>query len=281
MQFFTRIVPFQIAIYILIFPMLCIAESDVDWKKLHSLDNVQYFKLEQLSEDKKAQQYHLFIKLPSEYEKNKQSKFPTLYLLDGGINFPMFAAYYNFLRLMEDVPPMIIVGLSYGTNDWQKGNSRSHDYTAPSEEREHYGGANNFDKFLSTVVLPEIQSRYRVDDSRQILFGQSLGGQFALFSSMYGKTPFYAVIASNPALHRNLEFFKQKLNSRQDRPKIFITTAEFDDIRYKQPLNLWHKYWQKNKPTLDYEFVALQRHNHLSANPESLRLGLKSVLKNQ
>lgn len=276
----NRMLRLSIVYGALVLPLHVLAQTTVAWDKLQGLDNTHYFTLEHKPNNKAIQQHHIFIKLPPEYAENKDATFPTLYLLDGGTNFPLFAAYYNSLRWMEDIPPMIVVGLSYGTYDWKEGNNRSHDFTAPSEGSEHYGGANNFDEFLSKVLLPKIQSRYRVDSSRQILFGQSLGGQFALFSAMYGSSPFYAVIASNPALHRNLDFFKQKLNFRQNRPKIFITSAEYDDVRYKQPLNVWHEYWREEKSDLLYEFVELERHNHLSATPESIRLGLKSVLKN-
>jgi hypothetical protein len=257
-----------------------INHGDVAWDKLQGLGEVEYFQLENIKPGKSAYPYHIFVRLPDEYKQAEREYYPTLYLLDGGTNFPMFAAYYTLLRLMQDVPPMIIVGISYATDDWRKGNDRSHDFTVASSEREHWGGAQVFEQFLSDKLMLSMRQRYRIDTKKQILFGQSLGGQFALYTSMYGKAPFYAVIASNPALHRNLDYFRQAVNKREQRPKIYVSTAEFDDPRYREPLLDWIKHWQEQKVEWEHNFVNLQGHNHLSASPQALRNGLMWVFRN-
>lgn len=136
-------------------------------------------------------------------------------------------------------------------------------------------GAKTFEDFIVKRLMPRIQKIYPVDPSKQILFGQSLGGQFALYSSMYGHAPFYGVIASNPALHRNLEFFKQDLLKRDDRPMAYISNAEFDDPTFRIPALEWQSYWQDKAPEWHRHFSTLPAHNHLSANPEVFRDGLK------
>lgn len=253
------------------------ADTSPAWDKLASLANIHSFELQHKPNNKDKQLHHIFVKLPNDYDENKEATYPTLYLLDGDTNFPLIASYYHYLHFVEDVPSMIIVGLSYGSFDWRKGNNRSHDYTVPSKEAEHWGGASKFEKFLSASLLPEMKKRFRVDEKQQILFGQSLSGQFALYSAMYGSAPFYAVIASNPAFHRNLDYFKQDAKQRDDRPQIFITSAEFDDERFKKPLNNWHSHWSKANADWQYSFTHLPRHNHLSATPESVRVSLKTL----
>lgn len=255
------------------------ANQPISWDKLPSLDNIHSIEMQHTPGNKPSQTHYVFVKLPDEYDQNEAASYPVLYLLDGDTNFPLMASYYHYLRFMEDVPPMIIVGLSYGSFDWKQGNNRSHDFTVASKQAEHYGGASRFESFLRNSLLPEIKKRYRINESQQILFGQSLGGQFVLYSALYGAAPFYAVIASNPALHRNLNYFKQDAKSRPDRPKIFITSAEFDADRFKTPLLDWHNHWQKKKPEWQYRFEHLPAHNHLSATPESIRLGLKALLE--
>jgi predicted alpha/beta superfamily hydrolase len=255
-------------------------KNPVQWDKLHGLGTVEYFQLANNKTGKSAYPYHIFVRLPDEYDTQKSQSFPVLYLLDGGTNFPLFAANYTQLRFMDDIPPMIIVGISYGAQDWRQGNDRSHDFTVPSTEREHWGGAQVFETFLSDTVLPAMQRKYKVDKEKQILFGQSLGGQFALFTSMYGQAPFYAVIASNPALHRNLGYFKQPMKARKARPKIFVSLAEFDDPTYKKPAIAWLEHWQQSRAEWDYQIDYLKGHNHLSATPDALRNGLMWVFSN-
>jgi len=252
-------------------------DNTVAWDKLHGLGKVEYFQLAHTKPDKPAYPYHIFVRLPDEYEDPKHTNFPTLYLLDGGVNFSLFSAYYSYLRFMNDIPPMIIVGISYGTDDWRKGNDRGHDFTVPSIERQHWGGAQQFEQFLSQTLLPTMQKNYLVDKEKQILFGQSLGGQFALYTSIYGNAPFHAVIASNPALHRNLDYFKQPMKARTTRPRVFVSLAEFDDLKYKAPATKWLKYWQQQKVEWDHHVDHLPKHNHLSATPDAIRNGLKWI----
>lgn len=257
------------------------SQNDIAWDKMQGLGHVEYFEAinPKKRNDKKA--YHIFVRLPDEYSGSPKQTFPVLYLLDGGTNFPLFAASYTHLRWMEDIPPMILVGISYGTHDWRKGNDRSHDFTAPSSERDHWGGAKVFEQFFIEGLMPIIQQKYRVDADKQILFGQSLGGQFGLYSSMYGEAPFYGIIASNPALHRNLAFFKQPMKTRSNRPKVFVSIAEFDGKQYKVPAEDWTEYWRKQSANWDYHFTTIDGHNHLSATPDVIRNGLIWLLSDK
>ncbi len=247
--------------------------NSVPWSKLHGLGHVEYFSLNNPAKTKNDLPYHIFVRLPDEYT-DKDRSFPILYLLDGGISFPLFAASYPQLRWMEDIPPMIVVGISYGTHDWRQGNDRSHDFTVPSKEREHWGGAPLFEQFFMQQLMPHLAKRYRIQADKQVLFGQSLGGQFGLYTSMYGKAPFFAVIASNPALHRNLNYFKQPLKTRRNRPLVYISLAEFDSEQYKVPALDWVNYWKQNKTDWNYRVAPLSGHNHLSATHDAIRNGL-------
>ena len=88
--------------------------------------------------------YHIIVRPPQTRPADAVT-YPTVYLLDGGALFPMLAAYTNYLRHEQAVPELLIVGVSYATDDWQQGNHRSVDYTAPSDERDcdmqqHDGG---------------------------------------------------------------------------------------------------------------------------------------------
>ena len=72
----------------------------------------------------------------------------------GGVSYPVLSADYQYLRFTEEIPAMILVGISYGTDDWKKGNACSSDYTAESPQREHWGGAEKFQHLLKGTILP-------------------------------------------------------------------------------------------------------------------------------
>lgn len=220
--------------------------------------------------------YHVFVRLPEGYAESDQS-YPTVYLLDGGNTFPMLASYYQYLNFGEEVPDMIIVGISYGSDTAEGGNHRSTDFTAPSDEREYWGGAANFQKFLGEELLPIIESGYRSDENKRIIFGQSIAGQFVLYTALTQPKLFSGHIASNPALHRNLEFFMQPQAdyAGPNQSQLFVASGTEDDPRFREPAVEWMNHWREARGAWQRQFVDLPGHSHMSAPPAAFRQGLR------
>jgi predicted alpha/beta superfamily hydrolase len=223
--------------------------------------------------------YHVFVRLPESYPTSGETAYPTIYLLDGGITYPLFAAYYRYLTLGEEIPEAILVGISYGTGDWQQGNLRSTDFTAASSESEHYGGAPLFQKFLSDELIPLIEQRYRSKANRRVIFGQSIGGQFVLYTALTKPKLFWGHIASNPALHRNLPFFLQDVEAPSktpEDPRLFVSSASHDDPRFRVPARRWIDHWSGRAPLpWALETVTLEGFGHFSAAPAAFRQGVR------
>ena len=224
--------------------------------------------------------YHLIVRLPAEYDKN--SKYPTIYLLDGGISYPLLSAYYHYLRFTEEIPVMIMVGISYGTDDWQKGNARSTDYTAKSPQREHWGGAVKFQHLLKNSIIPLIEKNYPSDPDKRLIFGNSIAGQFVLYTAMTKPELFSGYIASNPALHRNLPFFMEEENLGSiivSKPKLFVSSGSNDASRFREPATKWMKYWEKNnKPPWILKTETFNNEGHMSAIPRAFVHGTRWIL---
>lgn len=225
-----------------------------------------------------GESYHVLIGLPHGYADSGGERFPTVYVLDGGELFPLFASYSRYLRHAEEVPDLILVGISYGTDDWEAGNNRGHDYTAHTDEREHWGGADDFQSFLADELLPMIESEYRSRRDRRIVFGQSLGGQFVLYTAQTRPHLFWGHIASNPALHRNLPFFLElhgEPDPARERSHLFVASGSDDDPRFREPALEWIGHWTGAESTpWDLRAVTLDGHGHFSAPPASFRQGL-------
>jgi predicted alpha/beta superfamily hydrolase len=223
--------------------------------------------------------FDLLIGLPDGYASAADRDYPTIYILDGGELYPMLRAYYNYLRHSNEVPEAILVGISYGTREFELGNTRGHDFTAPSAEREYYGGAGDFQAFLSRELLPFVEREYRSDAERRVVFGQSLGGQFVLYSAQTLPSLFWGSIASNPALHRNLEFF---LESRPSpliagaRPRLFVGSGSDDEVEFRVPALRWIERWADAADApWDLRAVTLEGHTHFSAPPAAFRQGMR------
>ena len=220
---------------------------------------------------------HVLVGLPEEYDPNGDTEYPAVYILDGGELYPLLRAYSRYLESGKEVPPLILVGISYGTSDWQNGNDRGHDYTAPTDEREHWGGAEEFQRFLSFELLPLIEGHYRARADRRVIFGQSLGGQFVLFTAQTRPDLFWGHIASNPALHRNLSLFlAMHPASPETQSHLFVGSASNDDERFREPALKWIDYWsQQDETPWRLHIETLEGHNHFSAPPASFRRGIR------
>ena len=246
-----------------------------DRDQLAGLPDIRDAEYHLVTADKIGRSFHVLVGLPNSYENSGALRYPTIYLLDGGRNFPLLLSYHKHLRLMEEVPDAILVGISYGGDTFEEGNYRSTDYTAATSEREYWGGAGNFQKFLATQLMPLIETSYRSNPDRRIVFGQSIGGQFVLYTAQTMPDLFWGHIATNPALHRNLPFFLVQHANGMMPPKLFVGTASNESPRFKKPLDRWIEHWSGvNEKPWQLNVTTLHGHTHLSANPASYRQGM-------
>jgi predicted alpha/beta superfamily hydrolase len=241
---------------------------------LQGLDETRHHVVES---DVLEKQLHILVGLPDGYDPTADDSYPTVYILDGGELYPLLKSYSNYLNNGGDTPKLILVAISYGTDDWQKGNDRSHDYTAPTEEREYWGGAPDFQAFLGDELLPYIEESYRSSSDKRIIFGHSLGGQFVLYTAQTRPGLFWGHIASNPALHRNLPLFLSlRPETLQSPSHLFVGDGADDDARFVEPRTRWIEYWneQSTRPWA-LRIEPLDGHNHFSAPPASFRRGIR------
>jgi len=222
--------------------------------------------------------FHLWVRLPADHASDPEA-LPVVYLLDGGSVFPLAAGQYHYLSLGDELPPMILVGISYGSVFHREGNMRQTDYTAPAGERDFWGGAAQFLTMLKDELLPFIEGHYRTDPDRRILFGHSLGGQFVLYAALTEPQLFWGYIASSPALQLNLEFFMQSHGSVPEggaRPRLFVSSAERDPPDLRKATLDWMRQWNAT-PTRPWllESRSLPGQTHYSVVADAFTQGLE------
>ncbi len=222
--------------------------------------------------------YHILVRPPADYDET-QKAYPVIYLLDGGTMFPQLAGFYHYLRFGDELPEAFIVGISYGSDRFAEGNFRASDYTAPAASAAHWGDAPQFAEFLADELLPYIESRYRVNADRRVLFGQSLGGQFVLYAAFQHADLFYGFVASNPALHRNREYFESIIpSSAMQTGQLIIAIGEHDAPQFAEPAQHLTKVLgaRRNLPW-QMAVVELAGESHFSAAPAAFRQGLRRI----
>ena len=261
-----------LVLLILCMPVLSWAEEVIveGLQGLGTTDHVVY------SSDYLDSDYHILVGLPDSYGEDRSKTYPVLYVLDGGLLFPLLRTYNGYLQKAGEVPEIIVVGISYGTDDWREGNNRSHDFTAPADSQAYWGGAEDFQVFLSDELFPFIEEKYRAQADRRIVFGQSIGGQFVLYTAQTMPGLFWGYIASNPALHRNLDFFIKRYKVDLDTgARLYVASASNDAPQFRASALRWMDYWigQSGRP-FELKAETLKAHNHFSTPPVAYRRGM-------
>jgi len=173
--------------------------------------------------------FHIYVRLPESYEEKASSLYPVVYILDGDSLFPILAPNHLFLGYDEKLPEAIIVGIAYGSFD-PKTNKRGYDFSAPAKDaKSNQGGAPEFLSFLKAELLPEIESRYRADPEKRVLFGQSRGGYMVLYSAFIDPDLFWGRIASNATFYPGRErFFSPAAAFKKSDLGLVVTSGSHD-----------------------------------------------------
>ena len=227
--------------------------------------------------------HQVFVRKPEGYD-NAPDAFPTVYALDGDIAFPILAAYHVLLTIDTGVPEALIIGVGYGAFSPADGNFRSYDYSTPPFGKEYglggapdeAGGAAAFHRFLVEELAPRIERDYRADPGRRILFGQSRGAHFVLYSAYNAPDAFWGRIASNPSLQPNREVFFANL---ADRPasasKLYFSSGAHDWPRLRtDALALFEHLADQDSLPWALKTVSIPNGTHAAFLTEAYRQGI-------
>ena len=167
-----------------------------------------------------------------------------VYLLDGDSLFPILATEHLLLNYDEKLPEAIIVGIAYGSFD-PSINKRDIDFTGPADGvSPEKAGAPAFHRFLKAELIPIIERRYRADPDRRVLFGQSRGGSFVLYSAFTDPDLFWGRIASNASFKADGDryFHDAPVATRHDLGLV-VTSGTRDRLDLREQAVQWFKHW--------------------------------------
>jgi predicted alpha/beta superfamily hydrolase len=165
-----------------------------------------------LKSSQDGQTYRLSIAAP--FTIDPKVAYPVLYVLDG--NFFFGSAAYIEAKLTHDgdVTPAVVVGIGYPTDNWDEVRRRRWDDLSPwpldpailrlaAPGIAETGGGGAFLRFIDKDVKPFVAARFKVDSSKQTLFGYSLGGLLALQEMFSNPTAFSSYVLSSPVISWN------------------------------------------------------------------------------
>lgn len=201
------------------------------------------------------QQREILIYTPADYDWRINEYFNVIYVFDSQNRafFDYTSSITSFLS--DNSKSFIVVGITSPYNE-KLDYARNNDLlpvleTEDSIDRygKYAGNADNFFDYVSTEIIPYVDSHYRTLNHRTAV-GHSLSASFVLNSFIKMPSLFNNYIAISP----NLAYDKDKLANRL----INVDYSKIDQLTYLYVSNANEgiKYWQKWKPARDkvYDF---------------------------
>jgi uncharacterized protein len=238
----------------------------------------------------------------------------VLWVLDGDL---FFGTAVELTRLMHqlygELPPILVVGVAYGTDDPQvQGELRARDFTPTADtsyeemgrrvnpawkpllpDGQRMGGADPFLRFLLEEARPYVEQRFDVS-GKGTLFGSSLGGLFAIWSMLAEPQAFEHIIAVSPALWWDggavLALEEEVAGNRDDLPaKLFMAVGALEEpadapflARFRLVSNvraLEARLGGRGYPSLKVEARVFEGESHTSMVAVGLTRGLRAFLR--
>lgn len=153
--------------------------------------------------------YRVFVIKPQ--APAPESGYPVLYALDGNAVAPLLSTLsrsHSGRSELSGFEPGVVVAVGYPTDNLLDMRRRSRDYTpakaTPNSgtylKPEDTGDAERFLDFVEQELKPAIQAEFKIDASRQSIYGHSFGGLFVLHALFTRPGTFANYISASPSI---------------------------------------------------------------------------------
>ena len=228
--------------------------------------------------------YDLYIRKPGDFDKNKDKKYPVLYLLDGQWDFKLLDSVIGGLVYDKWMPDIVVVGITYSGDHPDYDSLRAMDYTPTPGGPKGSGDGAKFLNFLKTELIPFMETNYRGDPARRILGGHSLGGLFTLYAMFSDPSLFWGYLAGSPAIPWDNNFTVRQeeefAKNHKDLPvRLFFAVGGAEplvtpDVSFMQSLAA------RNYSGLHWDARVIEAERHSGVKPEFYNRGLRFLFGN-
>lgn len=212
------------------------------------------------------------IRLPKSYNTDTSKKYPLIILLDGDYLFDPFYGLANYASYWDDIPEVIIVGISQNKNGERERDSFYNDSSGLPDDT----GASFYD-FIGTELLPYIDKKYRTAPFK-IIAGHDITASFLNFF-LYKDIPlFNAYISLSPDLAlkmtERVPLRLKALQTLQQPLFYYLATADNDVKKFQENSKVLNESIKTiDNPILNYRFKEFGGTHYsfvLSAIPDAL-----------
>jgi len=249
------------------------------------------------------QTFEISVWLPIS-KKDGSERFPVLYVTDANTGLPM-GDMMHYMHIGGDAPRFIMVGIGYPVTHALGGSIiRRRDMT-PTEELtapnlipidgipkvlsgKKSGGAAEFLQFIRQELIPYVDKKYNTIPGDRALFGDSLGGLFALYTLFHETNTFNRYIIGSPSIWYDNEIslkYAEKFMASDKKPKarIYMSIGELEEEPHqKMVTNVYRMQAILNsKPTampdLKIKMQVIPNETHTSVIAINLIRGIQEV----
>ena len=236
--------------------------------------------LRTLDSQSTGRKYDLYIRKPADYDKSPDKKYPVLYLLDGQWHFKLVDPIVGGLVYDRWIPDIIVVAITYSGTKPDYEALRAMDYTpTPVPTSKGSGDAPKFLKFLETEVIPFAESNYRIDPTRRVLGGHSLGGLFTLYAMLTKPTLFWGYLAGSPAIPWDNSFLvkleQQYADTHKELPVRLYMAAGGAEELVTPGVEFARTLASRNYVGLHWDGRIVESERHAGVLPEFYNRGLR------
>jgi predicted alpha/beta superfamily hydrolase len=279
---------FIVLMFLSTFPLLLIGQERIEYDKQYQ--NVCLKRTLEIPFYSKVlnEEYLIYISLPKDYNLN-QAKYPVVYLLDAWALIYVTYSVYNILNFANEIPDLIIVGISYRGDLQNWIDKRLLDLTPNNlseNSSENSPGESNLargDKFLSFItmeLIPYIDVNYRTKVKDRTLIGHSRGEYFGFYTMFDKPNAFKRFILGSPPIEiGGIDLFQCEnnffLNNNTITAKVFTANESKEKTcKWDQFVN---KLRERNYQNLELKAMILEEETHYSCIPTILVKGLKYI----
>lgn len=227
--------------------------------------------------------YDLYIRKPTDFDENKDKKYPVLYLLDGQWDFKLLDSIVGGLVHDRQMPDIVVVGITYSGDDADYGALRARDYTPAPGDLEGSGDGPKFLNFIKTELIPFVEGDYRGDPTRRVLAGHSFGGLFTLYVMFTEPSLFWGYLAGSPDFTWANDFLvKQEADfatKHKDLPvRLFMGVGGAEEL-VTPGVGFVRTFSARNYNGLHWDARVIEGESHAGVKPELYNRGLRFLFK--
>lgn len=239
--------------------------------------------------------YPIFVSLPSSYNSSDKV-YPVVYMLDAYSSFGIVSQTVKLLAFNNELPELIIVGISSEGGSKEFNFNRARDYTPtfiqpenlPASSRSMIpasGGAGKFLDFIEKELIPFVETNYRFSPGDRTLIGHSLGGLFVTFTLFEKPQLFNRYVMISPALFwdNNYILKLEKNFSEHEKSLNAVVYTSVGSLEESQFLETWKEFTGSLK---QHKYTGLkltaeisESETHYTIIPHLATRGLISVFK--